>query len=135
LRHPTNCSAIWATNSTSINGWFWDNNLLVSVTNGVFTTNGSGFASGQAITNMYFTNVNIDFGSASVGAQVTQNVPWTGVTTNCSVTVTPSPVFNTIIGTWQGTATNDIVQVRFVPTAAAQDPPAGIYTIKVEQFR
>lgn len=95
------------------------------------------FPSGATITNTWLTNVTIDFASTSVGAQVTQNVPWSGagIGTNCVVTVTPSPVFNAIIGTWQGTSTNDIVQVRFVPTAAAQDPPSGNYTIKVEQFK
>lgn len=93
------------------------------------------FPSGQNITNMYTTNVTLDFPSTTANVAILP-VTITGTELGDTVVVNSAGDNNlSINGTFSGSASNNTVFVRFNAVGAAQDPASQLFRITVLKAR
>lgn len=102
------------------------------VTNGIKV----GLANQATITNILSGSATLDFGSTSSGAVADLAITVTGAASGDVVSVgVPQGSATGIIGSYSGFASNNTVFVRFVPTAATQDPASGTFKVLVTKFQ
>lgn len=102
------------------------------VTNGIKV----GLANQATVTNILSGSATLDFGSTSSGAVADLAITVTGAASGDVVSVgVPQGSATGIIGTFSGFASNNTVFVRFIPTAATQDPASGTFNVLVTKFQ
>lgn len=105
---------------------------------GLIALDGSGaeYTLTAAVTNSYSGSATLNFASQSLGGVEDLPITVTGAADGDAVSIgVPSGATTGIAGSFTGFASNGVVFVRFVSTAATQDPASGTFKALVHKIR